>query len=123
MAVIDIATPPVGVYRWLLRQRFDGRFFRLFYKWNPRIGFWMVDVANDTNEAQIRNVKMCLGQDKLRIYKYRDVPQGELSVVDSTGTGTEPTLEDFGGRVMVQYTEFVDDTVIPEPDEPEVALA
>lgn len=117
MAVIKLRTPPPGAFRWLLRQELDGRFYRILYRWNLRAGAWYVDIAGDDGRAQVRGVKMCLGTDKLRAHKYRDVPPGNLRVVDSTGTGTEPTWADFGERVMVEYV--TDDSVepIPDPDE------
>lgn len=116
MAVVKLNTPPPGAFRWLLRQELDGKFYRLLFRWNMRAGAWFVDVAGDDGRAQVRGVKMCLGTDKLRAHKYREVPPGDLRVVDSTGTGNEPTWADFGSRVMVEYVE--DDTVevLPPPE-------
>lgn len=106
MAEHTIPTPPDGVHKWLLRREFEGAFFRLFFRFNLRNGFWHVDFANDSNIAQVFGVKMNLGTDKLRQYKsYLALPQGILSVVDSTGTGTEPTLQTFGPLVNLKYTD------------------
>ena len=105
MAKVIIPTPPAGVYRFLLRRQFDRVFFRILYRWNIRAGAWYLDIANDLNVAQARGVKLNLGKDKFQPYRYKDVPQGQFDIVDSTNTHTEPTLDTFGGIVEVQYTE------------------
>ena len=113
MAVHIIPTPPVGVYRWLLRREFEGRFYRMLYRWNVRGGVWFVDWADDTNLAQVRNVRMSLGKDKLQAFHHLTVPPGTLDVIDSTASSTEPTLSSFGDTVQVRYTDFVDESVVP----------
>ncbi len=123
MAEVRIQTPPPGVYKWLSRQEFDGRFYRMFFRWNVRAGFWYVDFANDTNVAQVRSVRMNLSKDKLAAFKHQDVPQGSFDVIDVTGTGTEPTLESFGSTVNIRYVEFVNDTVLPVAEEVEPVFA
>lgn len=106
MAEHTIPTPPVGVHQWLLRREFEGEFFRLFFKFNLRDGFWHVDFASDSNIAQVFGIKMNLGVNKLAQYKtYLALPQGVLSVVDSTSTGTEPILQTFGTIVNLKYTD------------------
>lgn len=113
MAVHIIPTPPTGVFRWLLRREFENRFYRMLYRWNVRGGIWFVDFADDTNLAQVRSVRMNLGQDKLQAHKHLTVPPGTLDVIDATGTHTEPTLASFGQTVQVRYTDFVDESVVP----------
>lgn len=121
MATHIIPTPPVGRYRWLLRREFEGTFYRLMFRWNVRAGAWVVDFGNDSNIAQVRGMKMNLRQDILGPYKHKEVPPGTLSVVDSSGEDREPTLEDFGGRVMLEYTDSEDTAQpIPEPNPPPV---
>jgi len=118
MATHIIPTPPVGRFRWMLRREFEGRFYRLLFRWNRRAGFWFVDFGTDRNTALVRSAKMNLRSDILAPYKYRDVPQGILSVVDSSGDNVEPTLADFGTRVVLEYTDaVVTDPTIPDPDE------
>ena len=116
MAVVKLETPPLGVFRWVLRKQLDGVFYRFLYRWNLRAGAWYLDIGNDSGQAQVRGVKVCLGADKLRAYKYRDVPQGDLRVIDSTGTGTEPTWRDLGERVVIEYVEPDTVETFPEPD-------
>lgn len=108
MADIIIPVPPIGIYRWILEQELDGLLYRLFFKWNVRAGAWFIDFGNTNNVAQVRNIKVNLAIDKLAPYKYKDVPQGILSIVDSTGQGKEPTLDDFGSRVQIIYTPVAD---------------
>ena len=117
MVDVIIPTPPVGNYRWLLIQEFDGVLYRLLFEWNLRSGAYYVSFGDNNNNAQVRNIKMNLGADKLSAYRYQTVPQGILSVVDATETGTEPTLDSFGKTVNLVYTPFV-----PPPD-PEITFA
>lgn len=100
-----IETPPPGVYQWVLRRQFDGAYYRLRYRWNLRAGAWFVDWANDSNERQVYALRLGTGLDKLGSFKARDVPQGQLNVVDSTGQDTQHTLENFGGSVQLKYIE------------------
>lgn len=118
MAVHIIPTPPAGVYRWELRREFEGVFYKLMFRWNLRAGAWFIDFADANGTAQVRGVKMNLGVDKLSAHKYLAVPQGELDVIDSTGTSTEPTLDSFGSEVVLQYTD--DDSVLVVPDPVEI---
>jgi len=113
MAKVTIETPPAGVWRWLLRRQLDGRNYRFLYRYNVRAGAWYLDIAGDDGVAAVRGMKMNLGTDKLAPFKYKNIPQGSLDVVDSSGEGIEPDLQAFGERVLVEYTPPED----PEPIE------
>jgi len=110
MTTRDLPTPGPGVYQAIVRREFDAGFHRLRFRWNVRVDSWYLDVANDNNERQVYGIRLGTGNDKLRAHKARDVPQGSLNVVDSTGQGVQPTLENFGKTVLLQYV----DAVVPE---------
>lgn len=103
MAEHIIPVPPVGVYQWLLRREFDTEFFRFRFRWNDIVQAWYIDIANGANVRQVYGIRLGTGTDKLRAFKARDVPQGTLNVVDSTGEGVQPTLENFGKTVLLKY--------------------
>ena len=105
MAEHIIPVPPVGVYQWLLRREFDTEFFRLRFRWNDIVQAWYMDVANGANVRQVYGIRLGTGTDKLRAFKARDVPQGTLNVVDSTGEGVQPTLANFGKTVLLKYVD------------------
>ena len=97
--------PPIGVYQWILRREFDDAFYRLRFRWNLIVQAWYMDVANSANVRQVYGIRLGTGTDKLRAFKARDVPQGTLNVVDSTGQGVQPTLENFGKTVILKYVD------------------
>ena len=105
MATFDVPTPPEGVAKWQVRVELDGTFYRLLYKWNVRDLSWYMDIADDTGTALVRSRRIVLASDILRPFRYKAVPQGTLSIVDTTGEHKEATLEDLGDRVLVRYTE------------------
>lgn len=115
MAEIIIPTPPQGRFRWRLRFQLEAIWFRFQFTWNIRAGAWFLEMGSDQNVSQVRGIKMNLGTDKLQQYRYAEVPQGSLDVVDSSLTSTEPTLDSFGDTVLLRYTEVeATEPVIPE---------
>lgn len=105
MATFDIPTPPEGVAKWQVRAEFEDTFHRILYKWNVRNLSWYFDLADDTGVALVRSRRIVLASDILREFRHRAIPQGVFSIVDTSGEHREPTLNDFGDRVLFRYTE------------------
>ncbi len=101
-----VPTPPAGVGLWHVRVDFlSGSFYRLLFRTNARDDSYYFDLADDSGVAQVRHRRIVLANDILAPWrKYRDTPQGILSVVDLTGTGNEPTFETLGIGVKLRYT-------------------
>lgn len=111
MATFDIPTPPQGVAKWQTRAEFDAgteqaRFHRILYKWNVRDASWYFDFADDTGIALVRSRRIVLATDILRDFKHRQIPQGSIDIIDTSGEHIEPTILDLGDRVLVRYTEL-----------------
>ena len=116
MATFDLVMPPVPVPNgWNSRFVLEDRTYWFEFRINDRDGFWYLRVGGGERVTELTAIKLVLGGDILRPYKYRDVPPGSLDVVDVTGAFIEPSYEDFGSRVILRYTEFVDTST--EPDE------
>lgn len=101
-------TPPSGSFGFTFRLALDGTFYRFQYKWNLRDTSWYLDIGNDAGEATARNMRMVIGEDILAPHQSQgsdSVPQGVLSVVDTTNQGIEAARDELGARVLVMYEE------------------
>lgn len=99
-------TPPLGDFGHSFRVDLDGTFYRMQYRWNPRDFSWYLDVATDAGVSTVRGIRLVIGTDKLDPHKSQGVdriPQGVLSVVDTSGKGIEAERVDIGVRVIVTY--------------------
>lgn len=95
-----------GIYafRYAVDIERDGTTRRLEFKFNPADRFWYLDLRDSANRPLVLGMRLSLGRDKWRRYKYRDgVPRGRLDVVDVTGEGVEAGADDLGVRVLVRY--------------------
>jgi hypothetical protein len=70
------------------------------FNYNARIDSWILDIV-----GQVEGIRIVGGIDILERYKYKDIPQGELRILDLDGTNLEPTKDNFGDRVILLYTE------------------
>lgn len=95
-----------GIYafRYSVDLELDGTSRTLEFKFNPADGFWYLDLRNAANEPLVLGMRLALGKNKWKRYKYMDgVPKGSLDVVDVSGEGREAGADDLGVRVLVQY--------------------
>lgn len=107
---LDTPTAP-WPFQWIRPYTLEGRVYWFNAKWNDRDGFWYLSVGSSNLISQAQGVSLLLGTDKLRPYKYGVIPPGRLDVVDTSGLYVEPTREDMGTRVLLQYTDF--EEVVP----------
>lgn len=101
-----------GLYHYKYRLDFDGdnitRTVEIHF--SPRDdtaagtdGAWSMDLVDAKGDVLVRGVKLSIGRDKLRRYRHiRGMPTACLHVVDTTGTGKEPTSTSFGSDVVLQ---------------------
>jgi len=101
----NVPTPPIGVTKWHVRVSLpEGGFIRILYAWNERDGSWYASFANDASVLQIASRRLVLGSDLLRAFRHREIPQGRLDLIDTTGANEQPLRDDLGDRVKLQYT-------------------
>lgn len=124
MATTDLVMPaaPIPTNGFVPRYILDGDTYFFSFTWNTRDGFWYLAIGDAARDTQIEGIKLTLGADKLRQFKYKTLPQGSLDVVDLDGTLLEMRRDDFGDRVILRYTDFepvvVESRQIFPPDTP-----
>lgn len=106
MTTVTLIHPPRGEFRFRNRQILDGITYTFQFNWNKRAGFWHLVLGNSSNVSTVRNLQMVIASDILAPFQYNtDVPQGVLSLVDTSNTKVEAARDEFGGRVVLRYTE------------------
>lgn len=82
----------------------DGVSYGLSFRWNDRVGQWVLDVLDGEGTVVVSGIRVVLDTPLLFRYQGRaSIPPGELIAVDSTGGSTEADLEDLGRRVLLYY--------------------
>lgn len=112
MTTQTLTTPPSPwPSKWRNSYELDGSVYWFLVTWNDRDGYWYLAVGSSALVSQAQGVTLHLGTDKLRPFKYGEIPPGRLDVVDTSGKFIEPTREDMGNRVLLKYTDF--EEVVP----------
>jgi len=80
-----------------------GKFYDLIIRYNPRDEHFMLDISRE-NVVLISGIKLVCGNDLLAQYLHTaDLPKGKLNIVDSLGGYADPTKDNFGVTVQLQY--------------------
>lgn len=84
----------------------DNEVFKLRFLWNPRAEAWFFDLVRSSNGKQLIDQKrVTVGAALMSQYVGPDWPKGELLVIDTTKTDTDPGEGDMGSRVVILYFE------------------
>jgi len=85
----------------------DGVAYRMVIHWNEREEAFYLDLLDDDNVSIISGRKML--PDWPLLHRCRDArkPAGQLFVVDLTGNGEPPGLNDLDERVVLLYYDAV----------------
>lgn len=106
MAILTLVSPPRGQFRFRNRQILDNTIYVFQFNWNVRHQAWDLALGNSSNISTVRNLRMVLATDILKPYQSNtDVPQGVLSVVDTSNSDLEAERDEFGKRVVLRYME------------------
>jgi hypothetical protein len=109
MATQTLPTPTDGwASKWRTSYTLEGVVYWFEFRWNDRDGFWYMSVGGADFVTSAQGVTLNIGTDKLRPYRYGNIPPGRFDVVDTGGRYTEPTRADMGIRVILQYTDVID---------------
>jgi len=73
--------------------------YTFHFSYNARYGRWIMGVGD-----QIKGIPLLSGIDLLDQYKYLDVPQGRLEMIDTDGSFREADISNIGDSVILQYT-------------------
>ena len=84
----------------------DGKVFDLSFHFNKREGQWYLTLSRNS-ALIVAGIKLVHGTDLLKQYRAYDVPEGILSIVDSSGLFQDPNASEFGNTIQLQYDEAV----------------
>lgn len=81
----------------------EGVTYTLQFRWNVRLEAWFLDVLDEAaSEYLIAGLRLVVNW-PLTAYRDTTVPPGQFLVLDSTGSDTDPALNDLGTRVKILY--------------------
>lgn len=96
MTTLTIPTTPGDPF-YVQRTRLDDSDFVLHFSYNQRTERWYLSVHDDEDAPILSGLKLVANWPLLRHYHADTrVPPGELIVVDLTGDGSPPTLDELG---------------------------
>lgn len=100
--IINIENAADGPF--LFTVDLDGVDFVLNFEFNIRDGFWYMDVLNTAGEHIRSGLKVVVNFPLLTRWRETGVrPEGELFVIDTRPTPTDPGLEDLGVNGILLY--------------------
>jgi hypothetical protein len=73
------------------------------YRWNTRAGAWFLDLSDADGVLLVGGRRLSIGYSLFEQFKHLDVPPGLVMPIDTTERDIDPTLEDFGVRVLQYY--------------------
>lgn len=106
MATQTIPTTPGDPF-YSQTTRLDGRDYVLHFAWNQREERWYLSIHDEEDAPIVQGLKLIANWPLLRYYHSDSrVPPGEIIVVDATGDGSPPLLDELGPgkRCELTYT-------------------
>jgi hypothetical protein len=95
--------PELGVFDMIVDM--DGSDFQLTFAYNPRDGFWYVDVADVAGNPIRSGLKCVINYPLMRLCKEQGRPLGEIFVIDPRPTSEETGLDGFGSDGLLTYVD------------------
>jgi hypothetical protein len=77
--------------------------YRFTTKWNTRGEYYTMDIATAEGELLIAGLKIALNAVLLRRHPGRDLPPGEITVIDPSGAYDKIAFEDVETRISLVY--------------------
>jgi hypothetical protein len=93
----------VDVPHYTFSTELDGVTFRFEFRWNDRASAWFMSLRDVNGNDLVVGRRVVVGFPLLTRFSDPRLPKGDLNAVDTTGTGTEPGINDLGGRVKLIY--------------------
>lgn len=101
MALLRIPTEPYP--NTTMQSDLDGTTYSFRFRWSERASCWHMDMWTLDGVPVVLSARLVTGFPLLRRVVRELRPPGELIVLDLTGPGEEPTLEEFGSRFALFY--------------------
>ena len=107
MATLEIPVrSDVPAFRFQLPL--EGRIYFFEFRFNTRMGRWLMDIENEAQLALILGIPIFAGVSVLDGYTSDTLPPGVFVAVDMAGKNRDPDRENFGGDLKLYYRESVD---------------
>jgi hypothetical protein len=104
MALLVIPCP-TGTDNYELQTVLDGATYTLALHWNYRGGFWSLSIADANDNPIVSGVALRINVDVLYTTASFAKPPGSLGIIDASGSGLDPDLDELGKRVQLVYLE------------------
>lgn len=91
----------------LFNVQLDGATYGLELRWNQRALGWFLSIFDVSGNLLLSGRRLVVGWGLIARFKKwnASLPPGDFIVVDSTGEGLEPGLDELGTRVKLVYIE------------------
>lgn len=96
---------PTSIPHFVLQTQLDGETFTIRVHWNERESAWYLELADLEGVTIVASRKLVADWSLLHRVTDDRRPPGELVVVDLTGEGIDPGLDDLGERVELNYAD------------------
>lgn len=77
--------------------------YRFTFNWNTRDTYWILSVADRDEVKLISGIKLVMDYGLIRRYPGRNLPPGELIVIDPSGEIERAERDDFQDKVNLIY--------------------
>lgn len=85
------------------RLTLDGVTFSLRFRFNTRVGCWLVDISDENGEMIVSGRRLVCDWPILRQHGHLAVPAGQIMAFDTTERKIDPVIDDLGDRVLALY--------------------
>ncbi len=86
----------------------EGRIYFFEFRFNTRMGRWVMDIENEAQLALILGIPVFAGVSLLDGFTSDTLPPGVFVAIDMAGKDRHPDRETFGADVKLYYQESVD---------------
>lgn len=80
-------------------------FYNFDFNWNERGNYWVMSIADQSQNPLISGIKLVSGIDLLEKYKIEGLPTGSFFILDTTGKNTDPNKDNFAVTHFLIYRE------------------
>lgn len=99
--IVEIPTRSLPAYNFEITL--EGVIYRLYFRWNSRFEFWVMDFQDRQGESILAGLKLVLDYELIRMFASDRLPKGALIAVDSSRRLTRIGENDLGDPVKLLY--------------------
>lgn len=86
----------------------EEKVYKFRFYWNDRFDYWSMAILNFEDTIVLSGIKLVLNYELIQRYRHRDIPQGQLYVIDPSDTLVRIGREDLDNTVNLIYVEVED---------------